>query len=74
VIWLEVAQFVAADLTSRQIAGQPMLALEKVSAHPHEAGCYTPRRDRGIAREMASVPRHLLRGSRQDSRQSAWCQ
>jgi FixJ family two-component response regulator len=33
VTWLEVAQFVAADLTNRQIAGQLMLALEIVSAH-----------------------------------------
>ena len=31
--WLEVAQFVAADLTNRQIAGQLVLALEIVSAH-----------------------------------------
>jgi hypothetical protein len=42
-------------------------ARESLGTDPHEAGCCTPRRDRGIARDMASVPRHLLRGSRQPS-------
>jgi len=73
VTWLEVAQFVAADLTSRQIAGQLMLALEKVSAHILTNLDAARRAE--IAALRATWPQcRDTCCEAADSCQSAWCQ
>jgi hypothetical protein len=72
VTWLEVAQFVAADLTSRRIAGQLMLALEVVSAHILTKLDAARRAE--IATLRATWPQCRDTCQAAGSRQSAWCQ
>jgi hypothetical protein len=73
VTWLEVAQFVAADLTSRQIAGQLMLALAIVSADILTKLGAARRAEMAALR--ATWPQCRDTGCQAaGSRQPAWCQ